>query len=439
MKPIDQGTATERPERRPSVGWVKWLFVAFAAAAGGYFVFSWVRAHQGRNAFQSQVRALVDRAEFQEARDLIVGQWVATEPESAEAQYFLGRSLLGLDRPQEALVAFGKALELGYPQADLERIIGIVLARSGRVTQAQSMLEQDLARHPAPDAERDEAIAKIDADLYRFGSALEAVERWAKAAPHAPEPYVLKAKLSNEMNAGSDLVADAYREALKRDPDLLSARLGLADALRLQGSYSQALTEYETVLKRQPSDAGTLAGAGLAALADGQEDRAARYLDEAMKANPELSNAMDGRAAIALRHREYAKALPWIDQALKIDPLNAELHYRRSLALDGLGRGEEALAEREATARLRKEGVQLDDLRKKIMRAPRDVAIQAQLARWLLSHGRAEEGLVWAERVMTTSGDSSEHRRDVAAELATYYEAQGNAGRANYYRVIAGE
>ncbi len=410
-----------------------WLILAAAVVgAAGFVVWAVGESYRARD--RTAARRLVEAGAFEDALGVIETRWLVSEPRSGEAHFFLGRALLGLDRPQEALSVLEKARSLGYPEPELERIVGIVLARSGRLAQAQTLLERDLARNPRPDAERDEALARLYGELYRFGPAFEAVARWSQADPDDEAPYLFRAQLSTQTSAGADRLADDYRDALRRNSSSLAARMGLAEALRSQGQYGPAIAEYEAFLQRKPDDAVALAGAGLAALADGQEDRATQLLDAALKADASNTAALDGRASIALRHRDYERALGWIDQALVNEPLNSELHYRRGLALDGLKRADEARTERETTARLRREAAELDDLRKKLLRAPRDIEIQSQLALWLVSRDRAEEGLIWAERVLASPGRHS----DVANAVADYYDRQGNTARANYYRALAG-
>ncbi len=56
-----------------------------------------------------------------------------------------------------------------------------------------------------------------------------------------------------------------------------------------------------------------------------------------------------------------------------------------------------------------------------------------KVARWMLEHGHAEEGLGWTKEILR--GDPSHaptHRT-----LADYYQKRGEAGLANYHRLMA--
>ncbi len=387
-----------------------------------------------RDSSKQDTLRLVKTHDFDKALGVVTERWLAAEPASGEAHYWQGRILVGLDRPQEALSALEKARSLGYPEPELERVVGVILFKSGRLTQAEPMLTRDLERNPQPDADRDEALARLYVQMYRFGPAWQAIERWTAAAPEDPKPHLLRAEVAAQTLGGTEQMANAFREALRRDPRLKVARMGLADALRTQGQYAQALVEYQSLLSESPDDSDTLTGAGLAALAAGQESQAQVYLDQALKLDAKNVEAIDGRALISVRRREFLQALPLLDQALAIDPNQPEIHYRRAIVLDALERRDEARVERETTDRLRREAAELDALRKKLLRSPRDTEAQGHLAEWLLHHGLDEEGLVWAQRALSAPSGHP----PTARVLAGYYEKLGNSARANYYRTLAG-
>jgi Flp pilus assembly protein TadD len=154
----------------------------------------------------------------------------------------------------------------------------------------------------------------------------------------------------------------------------------------------------------------------------------------ALEADPGIASALDGTAAILLRRRQPADALTHIERALAIEPFNPDFHYRRALALDRLGKSNEASAERATTDRLRREWSELEEMRRQLLRSPGDRELQSRLAIWLLEHGRDEEGLTWAKKVL----DSPSAHAPTAAALARYYEKKGETGLANFYRLKSG-
>ena len=70
---------------------------------------------------------------------------------------------------------------------------------------------------------------------------------------------------------------------------------------------------------------------------------------------------------------------------------------------------------------------------KRLNRAPNDVALQYDAARWLIDHGHPDEGIQWALKIV-----AAQPKHKAANHLlATYYEKQGKQGLANFYRVQA--
>ncbi len=430
--PKEHKPSLDSPGTRSRSGW-KWVGALLAlglilAGAGWLLRGSYTAWREAR-----AVREALEAKSYDEALAR-VEHWLTLQPNSAEAHYLKGLTLLKREEPQSAVKELDQARTLGYPEPPLERLIGIIMARAGRADQAEPMLLRARERNPGPDPEVDEALAKVYLETYRFGAALEAIKRWGEAAPDDPKVYLWKAEVDTRIDGGPGALANDYREALKRDPNLDKARLGLAESLQGEGRHADAAAEYDVYLQRNPNDASAHAAAGRNALDAGREDEAIRQLDRALELAPENVEALDGRAAIALRRRDFAGALPLLDRAITLDPYNPELRYRRSLALDRLGRTQEARAERDESERLRGEFAEMDKIRKALVKTPNDLDLQYRAAKWLLEHGHEDEGLVWARRAQEAGGSHA----PTARLLADYYERKGDLGLANFYRLQAG-
>jgi tetratricopeptide (TPR) repeat protein len=424
-----QSTPAGRPSHRHR-WW--WCIAGAALLALGIAVLAYWWADAPARAAAAETRAALARNRLAEA-ERAVARWVRLKPDSAEAHFERGRVLASLDRPQEALDAFDRARALGYREAPLERAVGLLLERSGRVREAEPLLERARERDQAPDSELDAALARLYLNGFRLGRAMEALDRWAAAAPQDPTPWNLRAEVDLRLNSGPRIVGEDYQEALRRDPRHDRARLGLAGALAAQGLYDEAIDHYQVYLNAHPDDVKALVGAGRAALDAGRPDEAMPWLDRALEIDPKDIAVLDARAAAALRRGRAAEALELIDRALAIDPNDNERYHRRALALDRLGRRDEARAAREAANRLRREFAELEDLRVQLMKTPRDRDLQSRLAHWLLDHDRDEEGLLWARRALEGPGGHPA----TARLLADYYDRKGQAGLANFYRTQA--
>jgi tetratricopeptide (TPR) repeat protein len=324
-------------------------------------------------------------------------------------------------------------VDLGFPAADAERVVGIVLARAGRFAQAEPLLLQARARGTAADPEVEGALTRIYFDTDRFHLALKSIARWAEAAPDDPDPWRFRAEFDVRLRKHPrDLVED-YRAILRRAPDDARARLNLAETLRNSGRLAESRASYAEYLATRPDDPDALAGAGKTALAHGLEVEARGFLDRALAVDPRHPLALQARAALHLRHREWAEALPLLDRAAELAPDNPDVHFERARALERLGQDDEARESVERGNRIRAEADTLGVLRQNLTLSPGQAEVMAEAASWMLAHGHEEEGLLWARRALETPGGHPA----TARVLADYFERKGDAAQANYYRLLA--
>ncbi len=173
--------------------------------------------------------------------------------------------------------------------------------------------------------------------------------------------------------------------------------------------------------------------AGLVAIEVGDLDAATLDLDRALALDPSNAQVLKERAEVELRRGKFEKALPYLDRAVALDPFDVSIRYSRGTVFGRLGKSAEARAEQAAANRLRIDNDRLTTLQYRLIHAPNDIGLQLQMARWLLDHGHASEGIRWCEKVIEQSPDNPEACRI----LADYYAAHGNPGLANFYRLHA--
>ena len=366
------------------------------------------------------------------ARSLL-DDWLEHSPESVEARIAEARVLIAEARPAEALRALDRARDLGAPPTRLDRDLGILYARAGRIAEAEQRLLRSIAADPTPDPPRDEALIRLYIGSLRLSEAGAQIERWAEAAPRDPRPWLWLGEM-HRANGNTRRLPAAYRAALERDPNCDEARLRLAEVLPAEGESAEALRLCEDYLTRHPDDPVALITAGRIALDDGQTDRARDWLERAVAAGSADPRAFESLAQIALRSGDHPdRALAWIDRAIQADPHNSGLHVLRATTLNRLGRSAEAAAARAAADRLAAEQQTLHNLRRQILRAPHDPAPALAAARWLFEHGETDEALVLARRAFSMP----EGRVQAAQLLADHYQSVNNPGLANFYRLEA--
>jgi tetratricopeptide (TPR) repeat protein len=361
---------------------------------------------------------------------LVVDRWLDRQPNATEALVWAARVAIARDQADEAAEHIRRAQELGLNRADFRDIEGVVLARSGRYDEAEPLLLSHLAetRQPSPTAVR--ALANLGMATFRFGTARGALERWRRDEPDNAEPWLLEAEISWRIGEDAERIIAAYREALRRDPNLAAARLGLAEVLQADGQNDEAAAEFDIYLGDHPDDAKALAAAGLNELPRSNLDVAKQFLTRAVEHDPKQVDALKGLARIAQQSGQFAEALDHLSVAEEVDPYNHEIVYQQSLVLARLGQSDEAERKRQRSNHLRAQADQIGALRDALIRDPDNVDLQHRVARWLIENGQAEEGIRWAEKALK---DHPGHR-PLCLLLVNHYEAIGQTELANFYR-----
>jgi predicted Zn-dependent protease len=378
------------------------------------------------------VRLAVDAGRHSEASGPL-RRLLEARPDDAEAHYLKARVMLGLGHPEETLTELERARSLNYPVTLVEGLRGIVLARTGRYAEAEPLLLRLSEESPKLDPEVEEALTRTYLATFQFTPALAAIDRWIRAAPGDPRPYLWRTEVHTRTDADSSVLASDFREALRRDPESRKARFGLAEALHRGRQYDDAAEEYNTLLASQPEDPDVYVGAARNEIDSGNEQAAIRHLDRALKLTPDHPVALNERAGIALSQGDAPAALLLLDRAIRVEPNDPVTRHRRTVALTRLGRHDEVQSERDATRRAREDQERIVELRRTLVQSPHDTQTQLEASRWMIDHGHTEEGIRWAEKVIREHPNHPEASR----LLSDTYMRLGNHGLANYYRLLS--
>jgi tetratricopeptide (TPR) repeat protein len=360
-------------------------------------------------------------------------RWLELSPRSAEAHYYLARLKLATEQPQEAVTAIEHARRLGYDRAPLECLLAVVQSRAGRYTEAEPVLKQAFQEGTEPRVEVAQELARVFLSTFQIARAAIPLERWRELAPEDGRPYLWRNEIELRKQAESSVLIQNYLEALKRDPNLDKARLGLAERLRKEHRWDEARREYATYLARHPQDVEALDGAGIAALEAEDLPAAVASFEAALAIDPRDTTALRELAQINLRRAQFRQAVELLRRVVAIDRFDPDIHYTYGRALKLSGDHKAAEAENALSMRLRKEHDDLEVLRNNLLKHPDNVDFRFQIARWFLDHGRDGEGLDWTKEILRqTPNHAPTHRL-----LAEYHARKGNTGLANYHRTMA--
>jgi tetratricopeptide (TPR) repeat protein len=340
-------------------------------------------------------------------------------------------------RLDEAAAELEQAQQNREPAALVDRLWGLVYASAGRTDDALPRLrrawDQPGGAAHQPDPEVAEALARIAMERFELADAIAVLDLWARDVATDPKPLVWRAKLERRIGLEAPVIIGRFQEALHRDPTNDEARLGLADMLYREGRYVDSAELYTDYAARHPDDPAGHAGLAMAARARGEVDQAVSALDRVLALTPDDPLALKERAAIDVLQGHPDAALRRLDRAIAADPFDPELRYQRSRVLSQLGRRDLAEADLRHSEQLRLEHAEMTRISAELIAHPADNVLRCRAARWMLAHGRSEEGVQWARMVLRDQPDHPQANR----LLADYHRSRGEVGLANFYQVHA--
>jgi spermidine synthase len=204
--------------------------------------------------------------------------------------------------------------------------------------------------------------------------ALEWVERALQLAPADAEARVLHARLLAD-DEQSDAAAEELRKVVvepaanleaavgvakdlepgdavfilrrirERDPHLLGAQVGLAEALYKDGSYQEAEREYREIQRDRPTDRRVLFGLGRTLLAEKAYDRALAAFEAAGKLGEASGQFHADRGEALMWMGQYREAVAAYRQALRSDMEQVTWRLNLAISLAQLGPADASEAE----------------------------------------------------------------------------------------------
>ena len=161
-------------------------------------------------------------------------------------------------------------------------------------------------------------------------------------APDSPDAHEVMGDIL--IDASEPEAAEAeFRQALAGD-DSASIRTKLAEALRLQGNFQDAITELREGIRREPGFARAHSGLGLALRAERNLQESTAAYQEAIRLDPDLIDAHNGLAVALANQGKLNEAVAEFREIIRVDPDSAIGYYNLAYALADLDRDVESAA-----------------------------------------------------------------------------------------------
>lgn len=348
---------------------------------------------------------------------------VARQPGNAEAWYNRGVVLIDLNRWQEAIESFDRALSLQQtPMAWTNR--GSALQRLDRLEEALESTERALTLAPGF------AVALYNRGvvlrrLKRNDDAIAAFDATLAAAPQHAEAWIERAGALFEAERLEEALA-SYERGLTLRPESVAGWTGRGAVLHGLKRHQDAVASFEQALSVDDRHVDAWLGRGAALGKLRQNADALASYDRVQALAPQTDVHAD-RADALFKLRRFDEALIAYDLALALRPREAGLWHDRSVVLSTVQRFDEAVASAEEALRL----------------APDNPAVLLGHGKLLCEIDRVGEGLdVLARRALAVhsgplTASDQPHKQRHDAEQAAYQAA--NAIATGRYHIEGGE
>jgi len=300
--------------------------------------------------------------------------WLAAHPNDPRALFDAGYVADVQNRTADAINLYKRAITADPNSFDPRLLLGILLAREGKLADARPELERATqldAGEGGPElkARAWRALARIDSGSDPAAASSDLLQA-LKLSPETSADTLLAASLA-EKTGQLDAAESAYRRVLAKDPGSEEANAGLAHLLIKKKQYPEAENLLRSALKKAPDDP-TLTAQLAAVLAAENKAEAVPLLEKLHTQHPEdkaitrmlaeveadagdfagsdalyvlmLTSApqdpelLVGHGQNLVREQKYADAFRAFDQASQIDPGSADAWSGLAFAASRVGR-----------------------------------------------------------------------------------------------------
>lgn len=298
---------------------------------------------------------------------------VRSDPQNAEAHYWLARVSLELGDPVAAEREAMAARDRGFDPRQVVPLLAQAMLTQGKFQQVLDTLKPD-GKDPQLDAAVLTSRGYALIGLHRNDDAQRAFAEAEQAAPNAVEPLLADARFAA---ARGDLTAAMAKidRALAAQPKSAEALLTKAQFLRAKGDTAGALALLDGLVKDQPSVIQARLDRAALELATGKADAAQADIEVVLKATPGNVQALYLLAVLQAQGKNFKAADATLDRISGYLGRIQRAYYLLALVKEQLGQTEQAE----------------DAARKYLARSPNDLAAYKVLARLQLAKHRPDQ------------------------------------------------
>lgn len=261
--------------------------------------------------------SLISTSDWKGAETKLAAYLVA-HPDDARALFDAGYVADQQQHDGDASAYYSRAVQANPKSFEARLAYGLLLARQGKLDDAQPQLEAATTLDPGEagsslKARAWRALAQIDRRTDPAKASADLLEA-LKISPETPRDTLLAAELA-EQSGQTDAAEAAYRRVLAKDPKSEEAQAGLAQILIRKKQYPEAEQLLRSAMEQAPDDPGLNAEL-VTALAAQNKPEALPLLEKLHTAHPDdenitrmLADALSGAGNAAAADQLYTSLL----------------------------------------------------------------------------------------------------------------------------------
>lgn len=282
--------------------------------------------------------------DLQRYQDALVSYDKAVEIRGDYADAWNGKAkaLYELKRYKSALVAYDKAIEIAPTYSDAWRGRGFTLDKLQRYSEAISSYDKALGIK-ANDAEVWNAKGESLGNLKRYDEAIQAYDKSIELKQDYYQSWYNKGKILHNLKRYDDAI-NAYDKTIEIKPSYEAAWYNKGNALVNLQRYQDAFTAYDKAVQFKPDYAPAWFSRSNMLLNLRRYPEAIDSLNQVVKYNPSNYQAWYSRGWSLHQLQRYTEAVESFDKAIALKRNDYQVWYNRGNSLYNLKRYEDALA-----------------------------------------------------------------------------------------------
>ena len=237
-------------------------------------------------------------------------------------------------RPQDALLAYGKAAELTPKDPEPHLAAGALLARQNNLPAAANEYRTAIDLDPAS-GEALTGLVNVSIGQKKYSDAETALRKKLAASPQDTAAHTQLARVL-EAEGKSDEAAQELQSVSHANSDDPQAALQLGSIYLKAGKNAEAEQQFRIAVQKSPKDANAHYALGALLMHEKKFEESQRELLVAVNLKPDLGEAYGNLAIVAAANKNYELALRALDARAKYLPEIPGTYFLRATTFDNL-------------------------------------------------------------------------------------------------------